>query len=163
MSITQWTKVTIIVKGQSWACFARGGNCSNSTVVTPTAYLTNLFNPSSSLSLSSGTSDDSLPAPDIGLSANGDSLDNISIVLPFLIPEVVHSSLKLKICFNDNYNISLDQSNLTINDYIITANLTGMDILGPGSHQVTYSISFFGEPLEMSPPKIFESKLANNH
>ena len=157
--------MTIIVKGQSWACFARGGNCSNSTVVTPTAYLTNLFNPSSSLSLSlslssSGTSDDPLPAPNIGLSANNESLDNISIVLPFTIPDV--PSIKIKICFNDSNNIFLDQSNLTINDKTITANLTGMD-LDSGLYEATYSLSIYGETLGMSSPTIFQSKLANNH
>ena len=112
---------------------------------------------------SSGTSNDRLPVPNIGLSTNGESLNNISIFLPFLIPEVAHSSLKLNICFNDSCNISLDQSNMTISDYIITANLTGMDRLDPGSYQVTYSISIFGEPPEMSPPKTFKSKLANNY
>ena len=124
----------------------------------PTTYLhiVNLLFPLS-LHFSSGTSNDPLPAPNIGLSTNGYSLDSISIVLPFSIPEVTHSSLKLKLCFNNSLSISLDQSNFTISDKIITANLTGMDSLNPGAYKVTYSLSFFGESPEMSPQETFDS------
>ena len=114
-----------------------------------------------SLHFSSGTSNNPLPAPIVSLSTNGDSLDNISIVLPFSIPEVTHSSLKLKLYFNNSLNISLDQSNFTISHNIITVNLTGMDSLNPGAYEVTYSLSFFGESPEMSPPETFDSKLTS--
>ena len=114
-----------------------------------------------SLHFSSGTSNNLLLPPIIFLSTNGDSLDNISIVLPFSIPEVTHSSLKLKLYFNNSLNISLDQSNFTISGNIITINLTGMDSFNPGAYEVTYSLSFFGETPEMSPPETFDSKFAN--
>ena len=121
-------------------------------------HIVNLLFPLS-LHFSSGTSNNPLPAPTINLSTNGDSLDNISIVLPFSIPEVVHSSLKLKLYFNNSLNISLDQSNFTISDNIITVNLTGMDSFNPGAYEITYSLSFFDESPEMSPPETFDSKL----
>ena len=37
-----------------------------------------------------------------------------------------------------------------------------MDIFIPSASEVTYSLSFFGESPEMSPPGTFQSKLANN-
>ena len=143
-----------------WTCF---NQCIVVFSCFPTTYLhtVNLLLPLS-FNFSSGTSNDPLPAPIISLSTNGDSLDNISIVLPFSIPEIVHSSLKLKLYFNNSLDISLDQSNFTISDNIITVNLTGMESFNPGAYEITYSLSFFGESPEMSPPETFDSKLTNN-
>ena len=143
-----------------WTCF---NQCIVVFSCFPTTYLhkVNLLFPLS-LHFSSGTSNNPLPAPIVSLSTNGDSLDSISIVLPFSIPEVVHLSLKLKLCFNKVcLNIFLDQSNFTISDNIITVNLTDMDSFNPGAYEVTYSLSFFGETPEMSPPETFDSKFAN--
>ena len=33
-----------------------------------------------------------------------------------------------------------------------------MDSFNPGAYEITYSLSFFGETLEMSPAKTFDSK-----
>ena len=153
--------VCMTIPDCQWTCF---NQCIIVFSCFPTTYLhiVNLLLPLS-LHFSSGSSNNPLPAPIISLSTNGDSLDNISIVLPFSIPEVTLSSLKLKLYFNNSLNISLDQSNFTISDNIITVNLTGMDSLNPGAYEVTYSLSFFGEtPPEMSSPKTFDRKLANN-
>ena len=141
-----------------WTCF---NQCIIVFSCFPTTYLHIVICYSPSLHFSSGTSNNPLPAPNISLSTNGDSLDSISIVLPFGIPEVVHSSLKLKFCFNNNLNIFLYQSNFTISDNIIIVNLTGMDSFIPGAYEITYSLSFFGETPEMSPPETFDSKFAN--
>ena len=151
--------VCMTIPDYQWTCF---NQCIVVFSCFPTTYLhiVNLLFPLS-LHFSSGSSNNPLPAPIISLSTNGDSLDSISIVLPFSIPEVVHSSLKLKLCFNNSLNISLDQSNVTISDNIIIVNLTGMDSFISGAYEVTYSLSFFGETPEMSPPETFDSKFAN--